>query len=237
MNRINQIVSILSKMESYTPFAAMKSKNKTSIKIQNYSLLGCIFCLLLLVALIIMCLTFNIEKKNVEIYAIIILIINHIFGIVCLLTPVISGIKFMYNMRKEVLNDFQIEVNHDEKNVEQLDYYSISELDYATYWLNFKIERFKARISDFFGTKTAILSILGLSYSAVQALGGFEKISSVLVKGLFNSDIANIISILGLSFLLGVSLGAIVMKNIINHFEYLKNILELAKQRKKDSLS
>ncbi|WP_413796537.1 hypothetical protein [Kosakonia cowanii] len=237
MNRINQIVSILSKMESYTPFAAMKSKNKTLIKIQNYSLLGCIFCLVLLVVLIIMCLIFDIEKKNVEIYAIIILIITHISGIVCLLTPVISGIKFIYNMRKEVLNDFQIEVNHDEKNVEQLDHYSISELDYATYWLNFKIERFKARISDFFGTKTAILSILGLSYSAVQALGGFEKISSVLAKGLFNSDIANIISILGLSFLLGVSLGAIVMKNIINHFEYLKNILELAKQRKKNSLS
>lgn len=234
MNRVNQIVSILSKMESHTPFALIKSKKITSIKIQNYSLLGCLLCLLLLGALIILCLTFNIDKKSVEIYAILLLIINHIFGIICLTTPIVADLNFFFNMRKEVLNDFQIEINHDEKNVEQLDHYSIPELEYATYWLNLKIERFKARISDFFGTKTAIISILGLSYSAVQSLGGFEKIGNILFKGLFDTDVANIISILGLFFLLGISLGAIVMKNIINHFEYLKNILALAKQRKKE---
>lgn len=109
-------------------------------------------------------------------------------------------------------------------------------MNYAIHWLNFKIERYKTRISDFFGTKTAILSILGLSYSAVQTLGGFEGISHVLAKGLFKSDFTYIMSILGLAFLLGISLGAIVMKKIINHFEYLKNILEMAKQRK-DRLS
>lgn len=64
MDRINQIVSILSKMESYPPLSTMKSKQKTSIKIQNYSLLGCLFCLLLLGLLIITCLAFNIDKKR-----------------------------------------------------------------------------------------------------------------------------------------------------------------------------
>lgn len=236
MDRINQIVGILSKMESHTPFATMKAKKRISIKIQNYSLLGCIFSFLLLMILFVICLTFKIKKNSVKTFALILLVINHIFGIVCLLTPVISGMKFIFNMRNEVMNDFQMEINHDEKNVEQLEHYSIPELDYATHLLAFKIERFKARISDFFGTKTAILSILGLSYSAVQALGGFEKITHILAKGLFNSDIANIISIFGLSFLLGISIGAIIMKNIINHFEYLKSILELAKQRKNRSI-
>ncbi|MGY3115356.1 hypothetical protein ACVWYV_003587 [Pantoea eucalypti] len=234
MNRVNQIVSVLSKMESHTPFALIKSKKKTSIKIQNYSLLGCLLCLLLLGALIILCLTFNIDKKSVEIYALLLLIMNHIFGIICFSTPIVADMKFFFNMRKEVLNDFQMEINHDEKNVEQLEHYSFTELEYATYWLNHKTERFKARISDFFGTKTAILSILGLSYSAVQSLGGLEKIGHILANGLFKSSIANIVSTLGLCLILGISLGAIVMKNIINHFEYLKNILEMAKRRKKE---
>lgn len=232
MNRINQIVSILSKMESHTSFALIKSKKKISIKIQNYSLLGCLLCLIILGSLIFICLTFNIDKKSVEVFALLLLIMNHIFGIVCLSTPIVADMKSFFNMRKEVLNDFQMEINHDEKNVEQLEHYSITELEYAIYWLNLKIERFKARISDFFGTKTAILSILGLSYSAVQSLGGFEKIGHIIFKGLFNSNIANIISILGLFFLLGISLGAIVIKKIINHFEYLKTIIELAKQEK-----
>ncbi len=69
MDRINQIVGILSKMESHTPFATMKAKKRISIKIQNYSLLGCIFSFLLLVILFVICLTFKIEKNSVKTFA------------------------------------------------------------------------------------------------------------------------------------------------------------------------
>ncbi|EHA9229034.1 hypothetical protein ABO03_005090, partial [Salmonella enterica subsp. enterica serovar Glostrup] len=95
-----------------------------------------------------------------------------------------------------------------------------------------KIQRVRSRINDFFGEKTAILSVLGLAYSAIQAIGGLNKISETISKGIFTSGTANTIIVFGLAFLLGLSLGALTLKNIANHLQYLKEILEMAKKNK-----
>ncbi|WP_387467279.1 hypothetical protein [Photorhabdus sp. RM323S] len=110
--------------------------------------------------------------------------------------------------------------------------YSLTELNYSIDWLNIKIQRVRSRINDFFGEKTAILSILGLAYSAIQVIGGLNKLSDTISKGLFTSGAVNTLIVFGLAFLLGLSLGALALKNIANHLQYLKEILELAKKSK-----
>ncbi|MCT8345068.1 hypothetical protein LG003_20020 [Photorhabdus kleinii] len=138
----------------------------------------------------------------------------------------------MLNFKKEIFNDLICEIDNDEQNIEKLMPYSLTELNYSIDWLNIKIQRVKSRINDFFGEKTAILSILGLSYSAIQAIGGFNKLSDTISKGIFNSGTANTLIVFGLAFLLGLSFGALALKNIANHLQYLKEIIEITKKLK-----
>ncbi|EOC0588758.1 hypothetical protein ACI01G_003989, partial [Cronobacter sakazakii] len=159
-------------------------------------------------------------------------VLNSLAGIIYLFTPIIPGVKFMLNLKKEIFNDLICEIDNDEQNVEKVMPYSLTELEYSIDWLNMKIQRVRSRINDFFGEKTAILSVLGLAYSATQAIGGLNKISETISKGIFTSGTANTIIVFGLAFLLGLSLGALTLKNIANHLQYLKEILEMAKKNK-----
>lgn len=108
--------------------------------------------------------------------------------------------------------------------------YSITELNNAIDWLKIKIQRVKLRINAFFG-KNSPLSIIGLAYSAVQGFGGLDKFGNTISKGLFNSGTANTLIIFGLAFLLGLSLGVLALKNVANHLDYLKEMLEFAKNK------
>ncbi|EIW9807156.1 hypothetical protein MG184_004516, partial [Salmonella enterica subsp. enterica serovar Muenchen] len=53
--------------------------------------------------------------------------------------------------------------------------------------------------------------------------------------GLFNSGTANTLIVFGLAFLLGLSLGALALKNVANHLQYLKEVLELTIKIKQQS--
>ncbi|UCQ18948.1 hypothetical protein DCF79_05880 [Edwardsiella tarda] len=141
----------------------------------------------------------------------------------------------MLNFKKEIFNDLICEIDNDEQNIEKLMPYSLTELNYSIDWLNIKIQRVKSRINDFFGEKTVVLSIIGFAYSAVQGFGGLDKLSDTISKGIFNSGTANTLIVFGLAFLLGLSLGALSLKNVVNHLQYLKEMIELAKKIKQQN--
>nr|WP_236744881.1 hypothetical protein [Klebsiella variicola] len=111
------------------------------------------------------------------------------------------------------------------------------ELLYAIHWLQLKINRITVRVSSFFGEKTAVLSVLGLCYSAVQASIGFDTLSKTFIGDLSTTNSTNTVIMFGLAFLLGISLGALMLKKVANHQLYLKEIVELAIRIKKDTLN
>lgn len=75
---------------------------------------------------------------------------------------------------------------------------------------------------------------MGLCYSAVQASIGFDKLSQTFIGDLSNADSTNTIIMFGLALLLGMSLGALMLKKVASHQLYLKEIVELAIRIKKD---
>lgn len=75
---------------------------------------------------------------------------------------------------------------------------------------------------------------MGLCYSAVQALIGFDKLSKTFIGDLSNADSTNTVIMFGLALLLGISLGALMLKKVASHQLYLKEIVELTIRIKKD---
>jgi len=178
---------------------------------------------------------FNLPKEPFILSAFFLYFLNSIACILYLFIPIITGLKFMLNFKNEIFNDLICEIDNDEQNIQKLLPYSLDELNYSIDWLNLKIQRLKSRINDFFGEKTAVLSIIGLAYSTIQGFGGLNKLGDTISKGLFNSGTANTLIVFGLAFLLGLSLGALALKNVANHLQYLKEVLELTKKTKQQS--
>lgn len=235
MYRVNQIIKTISKMNSYAPYNQINKKSNLLRKIQVYSFLTSLFSLILMAIMAVIYKIFGFHKELFVLPALVLYILNSVSGIVYLFTPIIPGVKFILNFKKEIFNDLICEIDNDEQNVEKLMPYSITELNYAIDWLNIKIQRLKLRINDFFGEKTAILSIIGLAYSAIQGFGGLNKLGDTISKGLFNSGTTNTLIVFGLFFLLGLSLGALALKNVANNLQYLKEMLELAKKMKQQN--
>lgn len=219
-------------MNSYAPYKNINNKSRLLKKVQVHSFLISLLSLFLMVILALVYKVSNLPKDPFILPSLFLYVLNSLAGIIYLFTPIIPGVKFMLNLKKEIFNDLICEIDNDEQNVEKVMPYSLTELEYSIDWLNMKIQRVRSRINDFFGEKTAILSVLGLAYSAIQAIGGLNKISETISKGIFTSGTANTIIVFGLAFLLGLSLGALTLKNIANHLQYLKEILEMAKKNK-----
>lgn len=235
MYRVNQIIKTISKMNTYAPYNYINKKSNLLRKIQVCSFLTSLLSLVLMAIMAIIYKAFGLPKQLFILPAFVLYAFNSIACIIYLFTPIIPGVKFMLNVKKEIFNDLICEIDNDEQNIEKLMPYSLSELNYSIDWLNIKIQRVKSRINDFFGEKTAVLSIIGLAYSAIQGFGGFEKLGDTISKGLFNSGTANTLIVFGLAFLLGLSLGALALKNVANHLQYLKEVLELTKKTKQQS--
>lgn len=232
MYRVNQIIKTISKMNSYAPYNQINKKSNLLRKVQVYSFLTSLISLVLMVIMAVIYKIFDLPKGPFLLSVLILYALNSLAGIIYLFTPIIPGVKFMLNFKKEIFNDLICEIDNDEQNIEKLMPYSLTELNYSIDWLNIKIQRVKSRINDFFGEKTAVLSIIGLAYSAVQGFGGLDKLGDTISKGIFNSGTANTLIVFGLAFLLGLSLGALALRHISNHLQYLKEILELAKKEK-----
>lgn len=235
MYRVNQIIKTISKMNSYAPYNQINKKSNLLRKVQVYSFLTSLISLVLMVIMAVIYKICELPKEPFFLPALVLYVLNSVAGIVYLFTPIIPGVKFMLNFKGKIFSDLICEIDNDERNIEKLMPYSLTELNYSIDWLNIKMQRVKSRINDFFGEKTAVLSIIGLAYSAVQGFGGLDKLGNTISKGIFNSGAANTLIVFGLAFLLGLSLGALALKNVANHLQYLKEMIELAKKIKQQN--
>ena len=175
MYRVNQIIKTISKMNSYAPYNQINKRSNLLRKVQVYSFLTSLISLVLMVIMAVIYKIFDLPKGPFLLSVLILYALNSLAGIIYLFTPIIHGVKFMLNFKKEIFNDLICEIDNDEQNIEKLMPYSLTELNYSIDWLNIKIQRVKSRINDFFGEKTAVLSIIGLAYSAVQGFGGLTN--------------------------------------------------------------
>ncbi|HAF2046455.1 TPA: hypothetical protein G9E62_003106 [Salmonella enterica] len=235
MLRINQIIKILGGMKAYAPYTYKSKTDKLVDKIHGRLVRFGIFIIALL-ALSIALYKFNSCFKTDTVVDVIfgLYFIGMLIGLIIMVLPPILGIKHLVDWKKESFNDFVCEISHDEENAKLLLDYSEKELLYAVHWIQLKINRITMRVSSFFGEKTAVFSVLGLCYSAVQALIGFDKLSKTFIGDLSNADSTNTVIMFGLALLLGISLGALMLKKVASHQLYLKEIVELTIRIRKD---
>lgn len=238
MLRINQIIKILGTIKPYKPYTYKSKTEKIIDKIHGkLVVLGLVLIAVLVFFVILYKLDNRFQTTTIADIILTLYLSGMLTGLMIMILPPILGIKHLVDWKRETFNDFICEISHDEENAKLLLDHSENELLYANHWLLLKINRITVRVSTFFGEKTAVLSILGLCYSAVQASIGFDKLSKAFINGHFTSDTANTFIMFGLAFLLGISLGALMLKKVASHQLYLKEIVELTMTIKKDNVN
>jgi len=81
------------------------------------------------------------------------------------------------------------------------------------------------RVGSVFGDKTALIAIIGLAYSVIKGLGGPDKLFAMFNKGIASAEG---IVIQGLALLLGISLGALMLKKMAAYYTGKLEVVELA---------
>ncbi|GGK02608.1 hypothetical protein GCM10009304_30530 [Pseudomonas matsuisoli] len=124
------------------------------------------------------------------------------------------------------------ELRHDTSHVNKLEHFDNATLEEARHWIELKLSRIESRISYFFGEKTAIFAMLAISWSFFKELGGIPWINETLGTGFTLGNISDSLLLWGGAFVLGISLGAALLKYVAQHYVYQKELLIMALRKK-----
>lgn len=142
-----------------------------------------------------------------------------------------SGIE-LWRWKQSAFSNLLAEIAHDEQIARKLSEYPTTTLHHAVYWLDLKVHRHEMRVAGIFGEKTAVFSLLVLLYAALKELGGIEGLSQTITSPFASFGLLKIISICAVAILLGLSLGAILVKMVQKRYRYQIELVKLALQLK-----
>lgn len=224
MYRLDQILRELDRCEPYKPSTITTRRERFINRLSGWLLLFSGAFFLLLLGLALWC-GFHPPGQKILWLAQAVYILCTLSAIIALFLPALYGLFQMLRWKKEAMVELIYEIDHDETAAARLSPYSRQELEYAQFWLRQKITRLLVRVGSVFGDKTALIAIVGLAYSVIKGLGGPDKLFAMFNKGIASAEG---IVIQGLALLLGISLGALMLKKMASYYTGKLEIVELA---------
>lgn len=226
MYRVNHIMRTINEMSFYAPHMKVDRNVERLSKLQKISFCVSIvsFSLLAIIALIYG--PFDTKSNLSHISALSLYFINVIMGIVYLLVPVINTVKYTCNFKGEIINELIYGIDSDEQYIEALMPYSLEELAYVSNCIYVRIPKIKSKCFLWGGGKTAIISVLCLSYFAICLIstGGGEIGTSdkIIIAAMF--------------FILYSSLMNMSFKKKLLYLQNLKLIIDMTIKIKKSHI-
>ncbi len=222
MYRINHIMRTINEMSSYTPHMRVNRIAERLSKVQKISFCISIISFFLLAIIALTYGPFNTKSNLSFISALSLYFINIIMGVTYLSVPVINAIKYLYNFKGEMVNELIYDIDSDEQHIETLLPYSLEELTYVSNCIQVRIPKIKSKCFLWGGEKTAITSILCLSYSAICIVNGGS------IDGIFVGGGADKIIVTIMFFILYTSLMNMFLKQKLLYLQNLKMIIDLS---------
>ncbi|NWO54825.1 hypothetical protein [Chromohalobacter israelensis] len=155
-----------------------------------------------------------------------------LFALLSLLSPLVLFVWYCLRWKSITYRDLEKAFEHDFDIVESLKQFPVGTLSYTKRWLETKVSRFERRTSFFFGSKTAAFSLLFLSLSLVDRVGGFEVLSRTIGHKINAANFGDWLAVWALAFVLGLSLAALVMRRLTAKYSHQAEIVGLALEAK-----
>lgn len=241
---MDQLNILLDKLNSFNPISAEKKEGKLekiSRKASNYVIITVIVLFLLILALVAwhrfvpsLSETFITIAHGITITAILLPISYMAFDI-------LIGIWNIINLKKRSYEWLILEIQHDKEAIDELVSFDEELLKEAKQWLELKCIRMKNRISTFLGSseKYALFSLMGLGWVAYKELSKpIDAKTTCSSNFLLTGDPTHDIFLLGVAFLTGIFLGAMIVNYQVQRYTYLIELLDFSlKEKQKGSIN
>ncbi|CAI3159209.1 hypothetical protein MWMV2_MWMV2_03333 [Acinetobacter oleivorans] len=242
---MDQLTLLLEKLNIFSPISAKKKEGKLekiSRKASKYLIISIIVLFFLILALVGW-------HRFISPLSEIFITIAHGITIIAILLPIsymafdiLIGVWSIINLKKRSYKWLILEIQHDKEAINELVSFDEELLKEAKQWLELKCSRMKNRISTFLGSseKYALFSLMGLGWAAYKEL---SKTIDVKTTGsstnfLLTGDPTHDIFLLGVAFLTGVFLGAMIVNYQVQRYTYLIELLDFSlKEKQKNSIS
>lgn len=205
---------------------------KVTTKISNW-LLGASVFLTLICAAFVLLYTPRPASNMAKSFVLITADLSTFLAVTALILPMGTSIFLLFRWKKISFNSLKEDIIHEQKLADYLIDFEAATLSDAEFWIERKIKRISNRINRFFGEKTAAVGLIALSYSFSKEFGGFEWISKTVAKGFSIDNIGNTLLLWSGALLVGISLGTILLEQVISRYRFQLEILELVHRRQK----
>jgi hypothetical protein len=156
--------------------------------------------------------------------------ISATMALLALIAPIIAAALTLLNWKSITLKNLLDDIRHEQSMVFRLSHHKAEALIEAKCWLELKIKRVDARVSHFFGEKTAFLGLLATGWFFAKEFGGLSWISTTLTAGARWGNLANITLLMVGAGVFGMSIGAVMIRHIGARYRYQVQLLEMAQR-------
>jgi hypothetical protein len=142
--------------------------------------------------------------------------------------PIAASAINLFWWKKINFKNLSDDIQHESNLAAELTRYDEQTLLNAKYWLDLQMKRAEARVSYFFGEKTAALALLGMAYICTKELGGLHWLGESLKTGLSLGNIGNTALLAIIAFIFGISIGALFLKHIAYRYRFQIELIDIA---------
>lgn len=142
--------------------------------------------------------------------------------------PILASAWVLFRWEKVTYENLRSDIIHEQTIANLLRRHGVKALTDAKMWLELKIKRIEARVTWFFGDKTASLGLLATAYLFSEKFGGFPWIESTLRAGPGLNNIGDTALLYAAALIFGLSIGAVLIKHIAARYRYQIELIDLS---------
>lgn len=228
---LEKTLNVLEELNNCRPIKAGERRTNAEIVASRFAKWALIFAAILLTPPVV--LAFFIDPSSppsdlIKTIALSAIASSMILAISSLIAPILASGWILFRWEKVNFQALRDDLIHEYAMAERLRKHGNSALIEAKMWLELRIKRIEARVTWFFGDKTAVLGLLATAYVFSKEFGGFKWLQKTLLAGPGLSNLGDSVLMYTAALIFGLSLGAVFVKHIAARYRYQVELIDFS---------
>tara|TARA_R110002126_G_scaffold183453_2_gene332010 strand:- start:170 stop:961 length:792 start_codon:yes stop_codon:yes gene_type:complete len=226
--RSDATIDVLAYLDTCRPRKIKDTSAESRAKLLSNWCLGSAIVLFTIAFLMILSIDKSEASSGMQLFVLILLSVTALMAVVSLIAPIFVMAVLAFRWKSLAFDGLCGDIRHEQRLAEGLISFDKLALKDAQFWLERRVSRLSSRTTFYLGGKTAVVGMFAATYSYVAGLGGYQWISHTIATGLTLDNWQNTLLLWGGAFLLGFSIGVIIVEKVTDRYRYQIELLELA---------
>lgn len=229
--QLDKTLSVLEELNSCRPLKASERRTVAEIMASRFAKWSLISAVVLLTPPALLALLTDPSKPpsdSLKTLALDAIALSMVLAVASLIAPILASGWVLFRWKKVSYQTLKDDVIHEHAMAERLRKHGSSALIEAKMWLELKIKRVEARVTWYFGDKTAVLGLLATAYVFSKEFGGIDWLEKTLRAGPGLNNLSDTVLMYTAAAIFGLSIGAVFIKHIAARYRYQVELIDLS---------